>query len=104
MMSTPLGGTVINEAGATINVINQSGLQLQTGGTYTNNGTIHVGSTGAATYLQLSLGSGNTVDLEGSGSLTLSNNVNNFIAGVSPFFSAPSPSRASPWNTGECGT
>ncbi len=80
--STPLGGTVINEAGATINVVNESALQLQAGGTYLNNGTINIGSTGAPTYLQLSSGSGNTVTLEGSGSLTLSNNVNNSIGEI----------------------
>ena len=76
-----LSGTLINNAGASINVVNGSVLELEGGGTYTNNGTINLGSTGAPAALALdaSSGTGNTITLGGSGTLTLSNNVNNSI-------------------------
>jgi hypothetical protein len=65
-----LNSTVQNNAGAGINVSSGSALFLETGGAYTNNGTIALNS--AALVLDAGTGSsGNTVTLSGSGSLTL---------------------------------
>ncbi|MGD0048188.1 MAG: hypothetical protein ABSE42_14390, partial [Bryobacteraceae bacterium] len=79
-----LSGALINNNGASVNVTNGSALQLETGGTYTNNGTINMGSTGSPTGLLLDASTSNgafggTVTLGGSGSLTLSNSANNLI-------------------------
>jgi len=76
-------GTVLNNAGASINVNSGAALQLETGGTYTNNGTINLAG---ATLLLDATGngaSGNTVTLAGSGSLTLSNSGGNMITEAS---------------------
>ncbi len=71
-----LGGTLVNSSGASISVVNSAALQLEAGGSYTNNGTINIGSSGSAGTLLLdgttaNGASGTTVTLGGSGSLTL---------------------------------
>ena len=63
-----LGGTLVNNSGASINVANSAALQLEAGGSYTNNGTINIGSSGSTGTLLLdgttaNGASGTTVDL-----------------------------------------
>jgi hypothetical protein len=83
---TTTDGGVIQSAGATIlngvtnagtlSILNNTGTLLA--GTITNNGAIQVNSSGNATGIQLS---GN-VALAGTGTLTLSNNTQNLILGI----------------------
>ena len=74
-----LGGTVNNPAGGQIAVSNSTVLNLESSGTFTNNGAISLNSSGSIS--DLSLIGGGTVTLGGSGLLTMSNNVNNRIYG-----------------------
>ena len=79
---TTLTGTVTNNAAGVIN-INSAPLQLEAGGTYTNNGNINVGTGGAGALVldgsPVNGASGNTVTLGGTGTLTLGNNSGNAI-------------------------
>jgi hypothetical protein len=61
----------------TIQIPNNNGASLA--GTVTNNGSLQVNSTGYATYLYIN---GNTT-LNGSGTIVLSNNPNNYMRGAS---------------------
>src|SRR5271157_4182534 len=64
-----VGGAMVNNSGAAINVSNGTWLSLVAGGTYTNNGVINLGSTGSQTALELV--GGGTVTLGGSGTLNM---------------------------------
>ena len=79
--TSTLGGTVNNVAGGQIAVNNSTVLDLESTGTFTNNGTIALNSTNGNT--DLAMIGGGTVTLGGSGTLTMSNNANNRIYGVS---------------------
>ncbi len=71
-----LGGTINNSAGGLLKIDNNAVLDLQ-GGTYSQLGTVQLNSSGNFTELVLA---GN-VTLSG-GTVTMSNNVNNFIFGL----------------------
>ena len=78
-------GAIVSSNGTLVSLTNAGALQVPDDtattlqGTINNTGTISVNSVGNYTYLNIS---GN-VTLTGSGTLTLSNNVNNFIQGAS---------------------
>ena len=74
--TSTLGGTINNSAGGVLKVDNNTILQLE-GGTYAQLGAVQLNSSGNFTELVL----GGNVTLSG-GTLTLSNNVNNFIFGA----------------------
>jgi len=67
-----LSGTLNNSGAASINVANAAYLELETGGSYTNNGTITVNSSALAVDTTPANGaSGTAVTLSGTGTLTL---------------------------------
>jgi hypothetical protein len=72
-----LGGTITNPAGGIIQLDNNSTLNLLAG-TYTNSGNLAINSSGNFTILKVD---GSAVTLTG-GTVTMSNNVNNFIEGA----------------------
>jgi hypothetical protein len=74
-----LGGTVKNSAGGLVKIDNASVLNLEAG-TYATLGAVQVNSTGGATELAIP-GTGSSVTLSG-GSVTMSNNFNNYILGA----------------------
>jgi hypothetical protein len=75
-----LGGTVSNPVGGVVKIDNNAALNLGNG-TYTNAGSIQVNSTGNNTELVVDAGN---VTLAGGGTVTLSNNTNNFILAQLP--------------------
>jgi len=75
-----LAGTVNIAAGSSLSVANNSTLTLPAGGTYANQGTIALNSTGNNTDLIVS---GGTVTLSGGGIVALSNAITNRIYGAS---------------------
>jgi hypothetical protein len=74
-----LGGTVTNASGGRIRVLDSATLQLTAGSTYTNNGTLSLESSGAATALHIAA---NPVTLGGTGTVELSNATTNHITGL----------------------
>jgi hypothetical protein len=82
-----LSGTVNNVAGGQIAVDDGAALQLDSSGTFTNNGNIALNASG--TLAELSLIGGGTVTLGGSGTLTMGNNVNNLIFGTTALVIGP---------------
>jgi filamentous hemagglutinin len=71
-----LGGTITNPAGGLLKIDNNTGMKLESG-TYTNLGTVQLNSAG--NFSELIIGS--NVTLSG-GTVTMSNNINNFIFGA----------------------
>ncbi len=75
-----LGGTINNSAGGLVKIDNAAALTLQAG-TYSQLGTVQENSSGNLTELIIGTSAGSqNVTLSG-GTLTLSNNVNNYIVG-----------------------
>jgi hypothetical protein len=77
--SNTLGGTVKNSAGGLVKIDNGSVLNLEAG-TYATLGAVQVNSTGSVTELAIP-GTSSNVTLSG-GSVTMSNNFNNYILGA----------------------
>jgi hypothetical protein len=75
--TSTLGGTVNNPAGGVLKIDNGAFLNLETG-TYSNLGTVTLNSTGNSSALVID---GSNVTLSG-GTVTLSNNPNNYIFGA----------------------
>jgi hypothetical protein len=75
--SNALGGTITNPAGGVLKIDNATGVKLESG-TYANLGAVQLNSSGSLSELII----GSNVTLSG-GSVTMSNNANNFIFGAS---------------------
>ena len=67
------------DSGDTLGLNNARSLSLQSSGTYTNDGTLSMNSTGTNTQLAVS---GGTVSIGGTGAITLSDRTSNRIIGV----------------------
>lgn len=76
--SNTLGGTLNLNAGANLNIKNNTNLSLKSGGSYTIDGTLSLKSVGNSTDLIMS---GGDVTLSGSGNIVLDNNSANRIYG-----------------------
>ena len=76
-------GSLFNPGGGRIVVSNNSSLQFNAGGSYTNAGTLHIENTSAFNNTDVLI-SGGDVTIGGSGEITTSNHGNNRVRGLAP--------------------